>query len=134
MEKCKHVVLVDTACSHRLEELEKHHYKLNQIEGKIIHCESKREGLVMKLAHQYDSENTDNKEFIWIYDKQMSLPAVCGQRLKCFYKETSQRGNIEEIKIDAYELLGKKVFDNVLRRGINPSALYKFVDYEKAVV
>lgn len=134
MKRCNYAALIDNVFSYNLEQIENGKYKLGEIEGTIISCESKREGLVMILKNEFNPENTNNKKIIWAFEKQMSIPAICGQELRAFYEKTYKRKGIEEIKMDAYELSGivKGTFDNkgILRRGVKPSTNYKFVEFD----
>jgi len=132
MKMCKHVILVDNACSHKLEEIEKDKYKLKELVGVILFCESEDRGLVMRLKNKFDS-SADDKEIIWAFEKTRPISAVCGQELRCFYEETYQNGYIEEVKMDGYELSGMihGTFDEmgILRRGLKPATGYKWVEY-----
>jgi len=113
---------------HDLEQIEKNKFKLKEIEGKIISCESGRRGLIIRLENRLTPEKTSNKKIIWPYGKEGTPPAICGQGLRCFYEETYQRGDVEEIEMGAYELMDKENSSHVIRRGIKLK--YKFVEYK----
>ena len=106
MKKAEYVELCDGRL-HGLEQIRKNRFKMWEISGEIVFCESRifPEGssLVMKLK---DSK----KEVHWGHESKMPLPALVGQTLRGFYEK--DKGII--VDIDAYELSNGS---DVLRRG-----------------
>ncbi|MDP3027740.1 MAG: hypothetical protein Q8N63_08610 [Nanoarchaeota archaeon] len=126
MRRCNYVRFYD-GFHHNLEETEeKNHFKLNEIEGVIDFCESTKDSLIIKLRDHLCPDNTNGKVIIWYFDKVMPLPAVCEQRLRCFYEETHKIRDAEKIDMDAYELLDNASSKFVIRRAAKHEN-YKFV-------
>lgn len=117
MKKAKYVEVCD-GHHHFLEKMEEKRFKMREVEGEIISCESRRFpvgsiSLVMRLKNF-------RKEVSWNYESKMPLLALVGQTLRGFY-EKENRGTVS---IEAYELLNG---DKVLRRG-KMSIYHKFIE------
>lgn len=127
MKRCEHVEHYD-GFNHDLEETaENNHYKLKEVEGVISFCETNERGLIIRLDNLLPPETNGVKEIIWPFENARSLPAICGQGLRCFYEKTSQKENDKEIIFaEAYELLHENNLEYVIRRAAMPGG-YKFV-------
>jgi len=134
MKKCKHVQVPGDFCG-CLEKIDEQAYKLKEITGTIIFCESNQYNLVIRLENKLKPETTSNKKIVWNFEKNQPLPAICGQKLRCFYGESGEGGESENpIIMEAYELIRELegAFGNdVVRRGC-ASKKYKFIDFNHA--
>lgn len=114
MERCKYVELQDDS-DHDLEKIGPYKYKLNELTGKIVFCESSSKGLIIKISN--NQKNTEKKDILWNFKEGLDLPAFCGQKLRCFYERTSMGHRSETIYMLAFELMDKRNSDFVIRRG-----------------
>ena len=113
MERCKYVELQDDS-DQDLEKIGPYKYKLNELTGKIVFCESSSKGLLIKISDPKDHRKT--KDILWC-SENLELPAFCGQELRCFYKRISRGSESEIVYMHAFELIDKENSDFVIRRG-----------------
>ena len=135
MRRCNYVQFYDGFPHPDLEKAEeKNHFKLNEIEGVIDFCEFNEKGLVIKLSDHYHPDKTNEKTILWKFDKEVPLPAVCEQGLRCFYEQSiNPKKDSEIIFMLAYELLDKASSKMAIRRGIcggDKPKRYKFIDFD----
>jgi len=114
MERCKYVELQDDS-DHDLEKIGPYKYKLKELTGQIVFCESFSKGLIIRISNH--QENTKNKDILWCSENNLELPAFCEQELRCFYKRDSIINKSKIIYMLAFELMNKENSEFVIRRG-----------------
>jgi len=117
MKKAKYVLLCD-GFHHNLKQIEKNKFKMNEIEGEIIFCETKPTGYGSCL--ELKIKNCD-EDIWWQNQSKKPIPALCGQILRGFYENKSNENKV--ICLEAYELLNNQGMVLTRDRGG-----YKFIE------